>query len=189
MIIVVDDAFSHDLCDQIKAFIDDRGAQWEQKTYGIFNSVECRAMNLSDLKDAEATQLDAQIYTTLTHVIRFRLTPAIVNRIPEASALTDSNLGDSGYELRKIHGATRQHYDEHVPLIKGNRVQFRVMSICVCLSDCDDKLIFPAQDVEVQYGKGKLVCFPVSWAFPHKTTYTGVPSYRMQTWLTSQHAM
>lgn len=187
MIVVVDNAFSDELCDKVKAFIDRRTKDWDHRAYGNLNNVICKSLYLKDLHDQDAKAMDQCIYEELTRVIKDRLLPAIMEKIPEAiKNFKEGVLRDVGYELRKVTGATRRHYDGELPCVVGGHLRYRIASICVCLSDSADKLVFPVQEAEVQYKKGMLVCFPVSWAFPHNSIYGGFDSYRMQTWLTTQ---
>lgn len=100
---------------------------------------------------------------------------------------------DTGYQLRKIHGSTRNHIDgcmdsvldENEHILNRNRV--RIASIVIALnSDYDGgEFIFTRQDVKIKLKAGQAVVFPPYWTHPHETgELNGTYRYTINTWLT-----
>lgn len=79
--------------------------------------------------------------------------------------------GDSGYQLRKLTGSTKLHYDG---LLNGNENNFldqkslRVLSIIIALNDYEGgEIVFPRQNITVKLKKNQAIIFPPFWTHPH----------------------
>ena len=96
--------------------------------------------------------------------------------------------GNSGFQFRKIFGATRVHkdgiYDTNTPL---NINQTRIASVIICLNDDYEggEFYFPIQDIKVKLKKGQIIVFPPFWTHPHLTMDLKNRTYRytINSWL------
>ena len=91
---------------------------------------------------------------------------------------------DTGYHLRKIHGATRIHVDGIEP---GNEVEgFRNISLIMALNSNYEGGVFkfPLQNLELRLEQGDIICFPVYYTHPHEVSApTNGVRYTINTWL------
>ena len=107
-----------------------------------------------------------------------------MGNIPNYGNLTE-NIEDSGYELRKIIGPTHLHADgSEVKMVK-NSISFRVATLVISLAGTGDTLVFPDLDLEVPLEEGDVVFFPPYWTHRHSSKWSGIDTYRIQTWLTN----
>lgn len=131
----------------------------------------------------EAMQL---IFSSLDNCINNIWIPSMKSNLPFFPFETFQNISSSGYELRKIHGKTHLHVDGAVGLTNTNT--YRLASVNITLSDTEDELIFPTQNLTIKLKKGLVVFFPPYWMFSHESIYKGQPRYSIQTWLTKTFA-
>jgi predicted 2-oxoglutarate/Fe(II)-dependent dioxygenase YbiX len=99
-------------------------------------------------------------------------------------------VSDSGYQLRKIHGPTREHVDD----ITGNNTsntynahELRIYSMIIALnSDYDGgEFHFPEQKTIIKLKAGQAILFPPYWTHPHYTgELNGTFRYTINTWIT-----
>ena len=93
-------------------------------------------------------------------------------------------MGDSGYQLRKIHGTTRLHADGSLDNDGGN---IRNLSCIIALNDDfgGGEVSFPKQDFLYQMNKGDILIFPPYHTHPHQVypPHAGTYRYTINTWL------
>jgi hypothetical protein len=95
---------------------------------------------------------------------------------------------NSGYQFRKIYGATRIHKDGIFDTF--NKIDLnvtRVASVIICLNDNYEggEFYFPVQDITVKLKKGQILVFPPYWTHPHLTMELKNRTYRytINSWL------
>ena len=114
----------------------------------------------------------------------FQIVQQITKKLVEKNGfLTFSK--DTGYILRRIHGATRMHTDGiSPPDPMGER--FRNFSLIMALnSDYEGGVFkFPLQKLELRLEQGNAICFPVYATHPHEVSApTNGVRYTINTWL------
>lgn len=185
-IFVHKNAFSPHVCQQIIRFINSHEEWYNPRSYeDAGNNVMCDCINLEDFqrKNAEVNVIDAFIAAALSDALN-SVIPKIRKEVGDSTLPFGEHFSDTGYELRRIRGPTRMHNDNvNISILRTGQVRYRFASVCICLSDSGDDLVFPVQDKTIRYEPGMLVLFPNSWAYPHYTTYGDMPNYRIQTWL------
>ena len=93
--------------------------------------------------------------------------------------------GDTGYQLRKITGKTREHIDN----IHTHDTRVRNTSIVIGLnSDYQGgEFHFPEQKFSTTVKRGEAIVFPVYFLYPH---YVNAPigyRYTINTWITTEN--
>lgn len=186
-IFVLEDAFPDELCKDIVRFINSHEEWYNPRSYEDFgNNVMCDCIALEDFerRNIEVNMIDDRIAACMSECLN-KIIPTIRDQVGDSTLPFNDRLNDTGYELRRIRGPTRMHNDNvNVSIRPNGLIRYRVASICVCLSETGDELIFPVQKRTIPYKPGMLVLFPNSWVYPHCTTYGDMPNYRIQTWLT-----
>jgi hypothetical protein len=183
-IFVFDDVISDELCDTIKIIFDNSNCTWKEE-YGPGSNVIGDTLNVSDLENKSfAKVIDNEIFGVVSNVI---------SKIKNYSNSINMS-SDTGYQLRKIKGATRYHTDGAlIPnRIKNEKFaklsKIRSMSIIIALnSDYEGgDLCFPKQNFEIKLKKGQAIAFPPYWTHPHYTMelLNGTVRYTITTWLT-----
>ncbi len=89
--------------------------------------------------------------------------------------------GDSGYQLRKIHGTTSLHTDGST-----DGIYVRNLSCVVALNSDfgGGEVSFPQQDFLYQMSKGDILLFPPYWTHPHQVfpPHVGTMRYTINSW-------
>ena len=171
-VFLFDNVISNDLCDSIRILIDKSDGTITEYAKG--ENVRCKVANIENPKLRKL--IDDELYNVVS---------SIIAKIRETCSMRIS--GDTGYCLRKIHGATRLHTDGVLP--QGDNLESpRSMSVIVALNDDYEggELCFPNQDLKIKLKKSQAIAFPPYWTHPH---YTNVPlngtfRYTVNTWLT-----
>lgn len=92
-------------------------------------------------------------------------------------------MGDSGYQLRKIHGTTRLHTDGSLDDDDGN---IRNLSCIIALNGDfgGGEVSFPKQDFLYQMSKGDILIFPPYHTHTHQVypPHAGTYRYTINTW-------
>lgn len=150
--------------------------------WGNGSNVNCLFMNVTNIKNEELRKkIDTKIYNSINKIINYLY--------KEYDILCK---GDSGYCLRKIYGATRQHKDSVLSNIHNNsetvyKNQIRNMSIIIALNDDyeNGEFYFPRQNFKIKLKKGEIIIFPPYWTHPHFVTAPSNNTYRytINTWL------
>ena len=136
-------------------------------------------LNLSlYLKDKKFKEIDDILFK----YVGISINTFITNNIPNNGFLLEG-IQDSGYELRKIVGPTQKHVDSPDVSVVHDKITYRIASIVISLKESGDELIFPEMDIKVPLGQGTIVFFPPYWTHAHYSKWSGIDTYRVQTWL------
>ena len=143
--------------------------KYEDHDVNSFNNVICRQLILK-----KNSALDNLVYKSI----------AKVGCLYAEKYKLFTCTGDSGYQLRKISGKTREHTDGIYYRIDPTKV--RNVSIILGLnSDYEDgEFHFPIQDFSTTVKRGEAIVFPVYFLYPH---YVDAPigyRYTINTWIT-----
>ena len=135
-----------------------------------YNNVICRQLFLSN-----GSNLDDLVYKSISKV---------VNLYGEKYS-TFVATGDTGYQLRRISGATRSHIDNIYDFANPNAV--RNTSIILGLnSDYEEgQFHFPFQDFSTTVKRGEAIIFPVYFLYPHSVDAPVGYRYTINTWVTT----
>jgi len=176
-IYVFDDVLSSNICDELVHIIDNEALVDEpDQTMGY--NVQAKQIHLGDTKQGRQLY-DGIIYDTIKQKVDFL-----------SKEHSIAFYGDSGYNLRKIHGATRKHADGMYGSSDKSFVNIhslRSISIIIALnSDYEGGILFfPRQKYSVKLKKGQMLAFPPYWTHPHYTNdlKNGTYRYTINTWL------
>jgi predicted 2-oxoglutarate/Fe(II)-dependent dioxygenase YbiX len=180
-IYVIDNVISDDFCQTIKTIIDHTPGK-QNDTYSDMSNVICKSLNPHDnIKNLEfAKVIDNEIFKIVGKIIE-----KITDKIPTLGACCN----DSGYNLRKIHGATRNHIDD---IFDGwqpsyRQSELRKMTLIIAINGDYDggEFYFSRQDVKVKLKQGQAIVFPPYWTHPHQTgeLLNNTYRYTINTWL------
>ena len=116
------------------------------------------------------------------------LTGVVINILKKTCEKDNPYLnctGDSAYQLREVHGATRLHADQVVD--PSNLGKARTISLILALnSDYDGgEFYFPFQDYRVKLKQGDAIIFPAAHTHPHEVSSpeNGTLRYTINTWI------
>ena len=130
-------------------------------------NVQCESIDLARTDNLHAKVFD--LFLNLRDWIRQYLTLEV--------------MGDSGYQLRKIHGTTRLHTDGSLDEPGGN---LRNLSCIIALNDDfgGGEVNFPKQDFLYQMSKGDILIFPPYHTHTHQVypPHAGTYRYTINTW-------
>jgi|TARA_R100000278_G_C5417094_1_gene145228 hypothetical protein len=117
--------------------------------------------------------LEIEIHEAFTKVIR-----EYIKQVP--TYMPHSN---TGYQIRKVHGSTRRHWDN---IFAGNAPYLRNLSIIAGLnSDFEEGVFnFPQQDYQTRLLRGEAIAFPVYFTHPHEVSCPVGYRYTVNTWVT-----
>jgi hypothetical protein len=159
---IIDDVVSGDFCQTIKTIIDNTNGHIEKYKPG--SNVRAKSITKSRFENKKFAMM-------------------IDNEINPYIAPINS---DSGYNLRKIHGATREHVDGSVCPDKGDP-SVRKFSLIIALNGDYEggEFCFPHQDIKVKLKKCQAILFPPFWTHPHSTNelLNDTFRYTISTWL------
>jgi hypothetical protein len=180
----VENAISHDVCDQVLQYIHSNSHLFENREYVKTNNVLCDSIFLFKHHDEESCKIDRMLFEAIHDAIHDHLSPKLKDDVGTPQTFLDDNkLFDSGYEVRRINGPTRMHYDCVCPEMREDGISYRMGTIVISLSESNDYLVFPVQNRSAKLSKGTMVFFPPYWTHPHYTIYGDEQCYRVQTWL------
>jgi len=141
-----------------------------QEDYGLNKNVKCNYVMTTQFKSIDKKLLDV-LYGILDKAI-------IDNPYLHCT-------GDSGYQLREVHGATKLHIDNVIDPTNPNRS--RTVSIIIALnSDYDGGIFnFPFQNFQIKLKQGDAIVFPAAHTHPHEVSSpkNGTLRYTINTWL------
>lgn len=181
-IYVLDDVISDELCETLKIIIDNTKGTGKNE-YSEKNNVKCKSVSLNHFENKEfAYIIDNKVKNVVGDIIR-RMYILRTNLNPIN--------GDSGYDYRKIHGATRIHTDSIFPGILTEKIvpvsQLRKLSLIIALNGDYEggEFYFPDQDVKIKLKKGQAITFPPYWTHEHGTgeLLNNTFRYTISTWL------
>lgn len=163
----------------LKKYIDEHAT--EEEKLGEGSNVQGMTFHLNKLQNEKHGKYwDDVIYKIVTNICN-----SICKRIK-----LNQRLSDSGYQLRKIHGPTREHVDDVIGIDSKNvfnRCELRLYSLIIALnSDYEGgEFHFPEQDTIIKLKAGQAIVFPPYWTHPHYTgELNGTFRYTINTWLT-----
>jgi hypothetical protein len=110
----------------------------------------------------------------------------VMKSLPHPEDFSSQDLSDSGYEYRKVMGATAPHFDGPRIETDEDGFRYRVGTLVISLSNIGDDLIFPDLGVTIPLEEGCVVFFPPYWTHRHETKWEGKEGHRVQTWLYSK---
>ena len=143
------------------------------------NSKEILLSEKLDLPKAK--EVDLIIFKRVSEAIK----KFIVQNIPNPKVLLSEGIEDTGYQLRKIIGPTKNHQDGVNVDIFRDVYKWRVGTLIISLKDTGDEIVFPDLDVTVPLKQGTILFFPPYWTHAHSSEWSGTDTYRIQTWLTN----
>lgn len=182
---ILDDVISDELCETIKIIIDNTLGYMEE--YATYSNVQSKTVRIEQIENKKfAGIIDKEIFKVVSDIIK---RVSVIN--PDLSEI----YGDSGYQLRKIHGETREHVDGVFPGLipnikenpKLNMRDIRKASLIIALNDDYEggEFYFKYQDIKVRLKKGQCIVFPPYWTHPHMVNKpeNGTVRYTINTWL------
>ena len=157
------DDVNTDLCDLLIKHMDLNLPNSVNKVLGYGQNVVCREIILP-----VHSKLDTAVYEVIKKVIELY-----------KEKYSDVRFsGDTGYQLRKITGATRLHVDNVGKL-------YRNVSIILGLNSDYEKgeFHFPLQDFSTTVKRGEAIVFPVYFMYPHSVDAPIGNRYTINTWM------
>lgn len=162
------DVFDIDTCNKIVKIIEANLDQARDNIYSKTQSVICKELMVPSvgLRDF----INKEIHKVLTeYQIKYRYWNAFNN---------------TGLQLRKITGATKEHVDVHNIVKSETSRDTRNVSVIIGLnSDYEEGTFhFPYQDYTTTVKQGEAIVFPVWFMYPH---YVDAPigyRYTINTW-------
>ena len=172
---VIDEKLANEVILEINKAIDEGYSNKEE--YGNKYNVICDYIHCNNIKDIEKRRdIDSQLFKVVSTIVK-KVSKKIKLHIDE----------DSGYCLRKIHGATRRHRDgihTKKSILTGKNLA-RNLSIIIALNDDyeDGEFYFPNQGRKFTLKKYQAVAFPPYWTHPHQVSEpSGGHRYTVNTW-------
>ena len=183
-IFLFENILSDELCNKLIHTINSLATR--ECDYAEGNNVKCTQISIDEIENSSLKEtIDSDIYKCIANIIE-KLQSKYGIRC----------RGDTGYDLKKIKGATRNHVDGTFPLIdtyveKNKAIPnglLRNMSVIIALnSDYEGgEFCFPEQNTSIKLKKGQALTFPPYWTHPHYTNdlKNGTFRYTITTWLT-----
>lgn len=154
-----------DICDLVIKYIEDNTDQLENMEYTKTNNVICKQCILE-----QGCELDSLIYKVVNKVILM---------YKEKYSWFNAT-GDTGYQVRKITGATREHTD-----FTYMSTDSRIISIIFGLNSDYERgeFCFPYQDFSTTVKRGEAIAFPVYFMYPHFVNEPIGYRYTINTWV------
>ena len=162
--------FSDKTCDQIVKYIEDNLEQARDLTYTNIQHVMCK-----ELYAPNDSELDKTIYKVIDQICSLYIKKYNFFKAH----------GDTGFQLRKITGKTREHVDE---VYQGSDFSvIRNISIIIGLNSDYEKgaFHFPYQDFSTTVKRGEAIAFPVYFMYPHSVDEPIGNRYTINTWITN----
>jgi hypothetical protein len=178
-IYIIKDIIIPDKCNEIISFIKENKTLHEYVEVNKYtgNNVECCFIEMNNnINNEYLTKLDIYIKNKIGEIIKLIITK---------NQFFPSNVYDSGYTLRQIHGGTSLHADG---IFDNSYKKSRLLSIIFNLNDNYNggEFIFPKQDTKIILKMGEAICFPPYWTHPHEVSCVSFGEYRytINTWIT-----
>ena len=186
-IFVIEDKniLNYDDCDFYREIIDNfiTNNTFTNKIWESGNNVNCNTFVISQ------SRLNEFLNKSLVNEIMNKTTRIFNNIRAYLKENYDLDIkGDSGFQFRKIFGATRIHKDGVYDAANPATLDVtRIASIVICLNDDYEggEFCFPIQDIKVKLKKGQIIVFPPYWTHPHYTMDLKNRTYRytINSWL------
>ena len=164
-IYILDNVITDEFSQTLKTIIDHTPGN-HSNTYSDNTNVICKYLNpLDNIENKDfAMAIDNEIFEFVGKIIE-----KLAHKLPAVGKIGN----DSGYNLRKIHGATRPHIDDNFDGYKPSYTQseIRKMSLIIAINGDYDggEFYFSRQDVKIKLKKGQAIIFPPYWTHPHET--------------------
>ena len=179
---LIENVISSDFCETIKYIIDNTDGTTEE--YGDRSNVQAKMVLKGDICKRTSIKFADLIDNEIYKIVR-----NVIIKIIDVNSFIHSISGDSGYQLRKIHGPTRRHTDEI--FTKYDKVvdskTLRKLSLVIALNEDYEggEFCFPEQGVEIKLKRGQAILFPPYWTHPHYTNKLVNDTFRytINTWL------
>ena len=154
-----------DTCDLLIKHLEDNIHHSMDLTYRDRQNVICKEITLQP-----HTEIDNVVYKVIVKVVEL-----YKEKYPFFQV-----RGDTGYQLRKITGNTREHVDKN-PEIEDNRN----VSVIIGLNSDYEKgeFHFPFQDYTTTVKRGEAIVFPVYFMYPHYVDEPIGNRYTINTWM------
>jgi hypothetical protein len=173
-IFLIENFLDLSLCNTIIYEMDNK-LNYNELLYSDTNNVECYCItNPYDISVKDKLNgVLVELFTTLKQQLKCLYTDSF-----------------SFYELRKVHGTTREHIDgmfgeiiQH-PFNNSFIKTTRSLTIVVSLNDNYEEGLynFPRQDFTIKMKKGSCLIFPPYWTHPHSVSQASLPRYIFSTW-------
>ena len=179
-VLMIDDVIDENTAKEIVALIDKAISEgWSnEEEYGHKYNVICDYINVTDISDVNIRiPLDKKL---------FQIVNSIVKKACNEFSIQIDN--DTGYCLRRIHGATRQHRDGvYASPSQSGRPHVRNLSIIIALNDDYEggEFNFPNQGLKFRLKKYQAIAFPPYWTHPHSVSEPiNNVRYTINTWCT-----
>lgn len=177
-IYLYDNVISEKYMNELKKYIDENANV--EESYKPGSNVQAMQIHVNDIKDKKTHEYWDDIIC--------RIISKIYDQVCVRSA-TPKQVGDTGYQLRKIHGPTRKHTDGITGSTKEKYVErdLRLFSVIIALnSDYEGgEFHFPEQKTIIKLKAGQAIVFPPYWTHPHYTgELNGTFRYTINTWIT-----
>ena len=132
----------------------------------------------SDKQNVICKEITLQPHTEIDNVV-YKVIVKVVELYKEKYPCFQVR-GDTGYQLRKITGNTREHVDKN-PEIEDNRN----VSVIIGLNSDYEKgeFHFPFQDYTTTVKRGEAIVFPVYFMYPHYVDEPIGNRYTINTWM------
>ena len=152
-----------DTCDLLIKYLEDNLHESIDLVYRNGQNVICKEITLQP-----HTELDTIVFEIIGNVVK---------KYKEKYSFFQAR-GDTGYQLRKITGKTREHVDN---ITKDHRN----VSIILGLNSDYEKgeFHFPEQDYITTVKRGEAIVFPVYFTYPHYVDEPIGNRYTINTWI------
>lgn len=188
-IFLFNNAIPDDLCNEMISLIDRKikNGTTTEEVYKKNSNVRSDNFMLPEILHENKElyeKLDSKIYKCVNNIC--------VKLCNEYKTKIQIN-GDSGYQIRRIKGPTREHTDgivlsefvtaDNMMAIKN----VRTMSLIFALNGDYEggEFCFPEQNIMIKLKKGQAIAFPPFWTHPHYTKELKDNTFRytINTWL------
>ena len=160
-----ENAMNPDVCDLLIKHLED-------------NLHNCFDMNHGNKQNVICKELMLQPHTELDNMV-FKSIEKVLEKYGEMYPFFRVHC-DTGYQLRKITGKTREHVDKNPDLDDKRNV-----SVIIGLNSDYEKgeFHFPEQDYTTTVKRGEAIVFPVYFTYPHYVDEPIGNRYTINTWI------
>lgn len=194
-IIIKENAIPSDLINDTIAFFEKYSAYVNKSIYEDGQNTKTEFITLSKFSDVLNDTMCHSSKDLIQKLAQFLKTVLKSVNIKYINDLIAHNkCYFSSFSIRKTYGPTRPHCDgAHPVLYEYNGLRnflMRCATLIIVLTDNNDELHFPEQDIRIKLTKGTLVIFPSYWTHPHFTTHDpSMIRMSLQCWLMEDHPL
>ena len=181
--IISSGVFDDDGINIVLDFVTENDHGFENISHSYGQNTTTKRLYLPLFKDSKNYNIvDKTIYDAV-----LKLITAVSTKIPDFGK--HYPLDDDSYAIRRVIGETRLHVDGPCPIQVNNQtMSFRVGTVILNMEGSNDVLEFPTLNTSIKMDKGTAIFFPPYWTHPHRVTYAGKISHRIQTWIITKVA-